>query len=369
MNNINKWRLILGKYSDSRIPFEENNAKYIEMDDLLEFLYSREYSEKDGIKGRGSLAPSNLTVPKWITSIRKLFPKETVEIMEKHAIERYKLTEILTNKEVLEKLEPNRELLKSILQMKHLMQGEVLDAARVIVKKVAEDITKSIESDIKNSITGIINKNKSTTLKSSRNIDFKKTIKMNLKNYDIDKKTINVDKIYFNERVKRFNPWRIIIAVDESGSMLDSLIHSAIMAGIFSKLPMLKTNLVIFDTEVVDLTNYVEDAVETLMSVQLGGGTNITKALTYCEGLVENPHRTILVLVTDLYEGYRYNELYRRVKSIIESGTKLIVLTSLDIKAAPSYDKNAALNMTKLGAEVAAITPGRLADWIAKIIS
>lgn len=375
---LDKWRLILGKYAENQISFGGNDGSinYMNMDALLDFLYAREYSEEDGIrKGKenedrqGSLDPSSLTVPQWITKIRELFPKETVEILEKHALEKYSMTELLTDKEVLKKLEPNKELLKSILQMKHLMKGEILQTAKTIVKKIADGITKQLESDVKRAIAGRVNKNKSSLIKSSRNIDFKKTIKANLKNFDAKKNMLVIDKIYFNERVKRYNPWNVIIAVDESGSMLDSVIHSAIMAGIFSKLPMLKTNLIIFDTEVVDLTQYIDDPVETLMSVQLGGGTNITKALTYSESLIENPHRTMVILVTDLYEGYGYRSMYARAKSIVESGAKLIVLTALDLEASPVHDKAAALKMAGLGAEVAAMTPGGLAEWIAKIIS
>lgn len=378
MSGLNKWRLILGKYAENQISFggSDGNINYMNMDALLDFLYSREYGEEDGIrKGsgsgnrKGSLDPSNLTVPEWITKIRELFPKETVEVLEKHALEKYNMSELLTDKEVLKKLEPNQELLKNILQMKHLMKGEVLETAKLIVKKVADEITKKLESDIRKVILGRINKNKSSIIKSSRNIDFKKTIKANLRNFDLKKKMLVIDKVYFNERVKRYNHWNVIIAVDESGSMLDSVIHSAIMAGIFAKLPMLKTNLIIFDTEVVDLTAYADEPVETLMSVQLGGGTNITKALTYSEGLIENPHRTMVILVTDLYEGYRYKQMYARARSIIESGAKLIVLTALDLEASPVYDKGAALKIAELGAEVAAMTPGGLAEWIAKIIS
>lgn len=372
-SNLNKWRLILGKYSDNQIGFKEeaSSLNYMDMDVLLDYLYSREYGEEDGVRRErgGSLDPSNLTVPSWITKIREVFPKETVEILEKHALDKYELTELLTDKEVLEKLEPNKELLKNILQMKHLMKGEILETAKQIVKKVADDITKKLENDVKKAIVGRVNKNKSSLIKSSRNIDYKRTIKANLKNFDTEENRLVVDKVYFNDRVKKYNPWNVIIAVDESGSMLDSVIHSAIMAGIFSKLPMLKTNLVIFDTEVVDLSGYIDDPVETLMSVQLGGGTNITKALQYCETLIENPHRTMVILVTDLYEGYGYGNMYATAKSIIESGAKLIVLTALDMEATPSYDKNAAQKMASLGAEVGAMTPGGLSEWIAKIIS
>lgn len=373
--SLNKWRLILGKYSNEQIPFSNENGEisYMDMDALLDFLYAREYSEEDGVRKdtdkRGSLSPSDLTVPSWITKIRELFPKETVEILEKHALDKYELTQLLTDKEVLEKLEPNKELLKNILQMQHLIKGEVLDTAKVIVKKIADDITKMLESDVKKAIIGRIDMNKSNLIKNSRNLDFKKTIKANLKNFDKIKNRLVVDKIYFNDRVKRYNPWNVIIAVDESGSMLDSVIHSAIMAGIFSKLPMLKTNLIIFDTEVVDLSGFIDNPVETLMSIQLGGGTNITKALNYCYSLIENPHRTMVILVTDLYEGYDYKRMYSSAKSIIESGAKLIVLTALDMKAKAVYDKNAGIKMAAMGAEVGAMTPGGLAEWIGKIIS
>lgn len=372
-SNLNKWRLILGKYSDNQIGFKEgaSSLNYMDMDELLDYLYSREYGEEDGVRRErnGSIDPSNLTVPSWITKIREVFPKETVEILEKHALDKYELTELLTDKEVLEKLEPNKELLKNILQMKHLMKGEILETAKEIVKKVADDITKKLESDVKKAIVGRVNKNKSSLIKSSRNIDYKRTIKANLKNFDTEENRLVVDKVYFNDRVKKYNPWNVIIAVDESGSMLDSVIHSAIMAGIFSKLPMLKTNLVIFDTEVVDLSGYIDDPVTTLMSVQLGGGTNITKALQYCETLIENPHKTMVILVTDLYEGYGYGNMYATAKSIIESGAKLIVLTALDMEATPIYDKDAAQKMASLGAKVGAMTPGGLSEWIAKIIS
>ena len=206
-------------------------------------------------------------------------------------------------------------------------------------------------------------------MKSARNLDIKKTIRMNLKNYDAENRQLVLKNVYFNSRMKKYNQWRVIICVDESGSMLDSVIHSAIMAGIFSKLPMLDTRLVIFDTNVVDLSGYVEDPVETLMSVQLGGGTNIAGALSYCEGLIDFPFRTMVVLVTDLYEGGGYQRLYSTCKGIIESGAKLVVLTALDMDANPNYDRNAAAVLADMGAFVGAMTPEELAGWMGKIIA
>lgn len=369
---LNRWRLILGKYADQNIGFTEGSGRYSEMSDLLEYLYDREYGEERGIRDedrQGGQGPSSLTVPSWITKIRELFPKNTVEILEKHALDKYNMKELLTDKKVLESLQPNTELLKSILQMKHMMKGEVLETARRIVKAVAAEITKQLENDVKLTIMGKVDKTRTGGVKSARNIDFKRTIKSNLKNYDTESKNLIVDKVYFNARVKKYNPWNVIIAVDESGSMLSSVIHSAIMAGIFAKLPMLRTSLVIFDTQVVDLTGFVDDPVETLMSVQLGGGTDISRAMQYCEQLIASPHRTMVVMVTDLYEGGPYGAMYARAKSIIESGAKLIILTALDNEASAAFDRNAASKMAALGAQVAAMTPGGLAKWIAEIIS
>ena len=367
---LNRWRLVLGKYSAEQISFSTGSVNYMDMENVLDYLYSREYGDEQELRQdrSGGSEASKLTVPHWLHKIKKLFPKQTVEIMERHALEKYGMTELLTDPDVLRKLEPNKELLKTILELKHMMKGEVLSLAREIVRKVAEEITKKLEQEIRASFFGQINRNASSPVKSARNLDIKKTIRMNLKNYDQENNQLVLKNVYFNSRMKKFNQWRVVICVDESGSMLDSVIHSAIMAGIFAKLPMLDTKLVIFDTSVVDLSGYVEDPVETLMSVQLGGGTNIAGALHYCEGLIDFPFRTLVVLVTDLYEGGGYHNLYSVSKGIIESGAKLVVLTALDMEATPNYDRHAAAVLADMGAFVGAMTPEELAEWVGKII-
>jgi len=366
---LNRWRLVLGKYSQESLGFSDAGVAYQEMDDLLDFLYGREYDEERGIRKEGGSQGSQLTVPSWIANIRKLFPKRAVEILEKHALDKYQLVELLTDKETLERLAPNQDLLKNILQFKHLLQGEALESARKIVKTVADEIREKLETSIRAAIFGRLNRHSTGYIRSIRNLDVKKTIRKNLKNYDRANRRLLVENFYFNNRIQSFNPWHVIILVDESGSMLDSVIYSAIMAGIFARLPMLSTRLVIFDTNVVDLSGYLEDPVQTLMSIRLGGGTDIAKALAYAQTLFVNPHKTIVVLVTDLFEGGGYDKLYRRTVEIIESGAKLIALTALNVEAEPVYDRKAAEKMTALGAEVAALTPDRLADWIGKIIS
>ena len=370
-SQLNRWRLILGSYAKNQMSFDgsaglSEGISCMDLEEVLDFLYNREQGED---VRQGSLDASRLTAVTWITKIRKLFPKETVEVLERHALDRYGMTELLTDREVLEKLEPNQELLKTILQLKHLMKGDVLDTARRIVKKVAEDIAKKLQQDIRRSLLGKIDRNSDHPVRSIRNLDIQKTIRRNLKHYDQEHERIMLEQVYFHGRTRRYSQWRVVIAVDESGSMLDSVIHSAVMAGIFARLPMLDTRLVIFDTQVVDLSSHLEDPVATLMSIQLGGGTCITGALQYCESLIENPHRTMVVLVSDLCEGGSVTALLGVSRGIIESGAKLICLTALDMEANPVYDRRTAQQMADLGAHVGAMTPEMLGDFMGKIMN
>ena len=371
-SQLNRWRLILGSYAQKQLNFEEgaclaNGISCMDLEEALDFLYNREQGED--VRRQGGTEASRLTAVTWITRIRKLFPKETVEILERHALDRYGMTELLTDREVLEKLEPNQELLKTILQLKHLMKGDVLDTARRIVKQVAEEIAKKLNQDIRRSLLGKIDRNAENPVRSIRNLDIQKTIRRNLKHYDQDKEQILLEQVYFHGRTRRYSRWRVVIAVDESGSMLDSVIHSAVMAGIFARLPMLDTRLVIFDTQVVDLSSHLDDPVATLMSIQLGGGTYITGALQYCETLIDNPHRTMVVLVSDLCEGGSVAGLLGLSRGIIESGAKLICLTALDMEANPVYDRHTAQKLADLGAHVGAMTPEALGDFMGKIMN
>lgn len=368
--NLNRWRLILGKNSENHIDFSgsySDNISYEDMENTLDFLYSMEFG--DDLMRLGGNGSSRLYTADWIAKVRKIFPKKTVEVLEKQAIEHFKLTEMLTDKEVLQKMEPNTDLLKIILQFKHMMKSDVIVEAKRIIKKVVDEISEKLNQDIRKSLLGKLNRNMPSNIKSMRNLDFKRTIQRNLKNYDTKNNRLVLKNVYFNSRTKRFNKWNIIIAVDESGSMLDSVIYSAVMAGIFAKLPMIDTKLIIFDTQIVDLSGYIEDPVEVLMGMQLGGGTDIANALNYCHSLCNNPHRTIFVTVTDLYEGGSVSTLLHTASDIISGGSKMVFITALDKQANPDYDRTIGQKLADLGAFVGAMTPEQLGDYIGKMIS
>lgn len=371
--NLNRWRLLLGENSKESLTqidgYKEADFTYSEIDDILGYLYNREYGEEQGYRAKGGQGDSQLTVPTWLRKIRKIFPKKTVEILEKQAIEKYNMTELLTDKKVLEKLEPNMTLLKNILQFKGYMKGEVVKSAKEIVRRVVDELKRTLEFQIKTSVVGKRNYQRRGYIKSLKNLDYKRTIRKNLKNYDKKKKRLFVDELYFHSNTQQQNKWNIVIAVDESGSMMDSVIYSSVMASIFHQLSSLKTHLIIFDTKVVDLSNQLEDPVDLLMSVQLGGGTHIAKALKYGKTLLENPNKTIFILVSDLEEGYPIQDMYRTSKEIIDTGCTFLVLTALDFEGTGVYNKHAARTLADMGAHVAAITPDELAQWVGKIIT
>jgi Mg-chelatase subunit ChlD len=374
---IIRWRQVLGKFSQQQLPCNSLSDDDTRREAVLEYLYGREYAGR-GVRGDhdgthtektpGTLDPSQLSVPTWLNEIRELFPKETTEILEKHALDRYQITELITDPEVLEKLEPNQDLLKMVLTFRGRMQGEVLNIARRIIRQVVEDLRRQLEQDIRRTLLGKLNRQQHSPLKIAQNFDWKGTIRANLKNYDPDRHQIVLQNPRFFSRIERQIPWQIILCVDQSGSMASSVIHSAVMSGILAGLPSLKVNLVVFDTSVIDLSEHAQDPVEILMSVQLGGGTDIGKAMHYCETLVVDPHRTILVLISDFAEGASPKKLLTTAYRLQESGVKLIGLASLDEIATAYYDRQMAERLAALGMEIAALTPKQLAEWLVKII-
>ncbi len=289
--------------------------------------------------------------------------------MQKQALDKYNLTQLLTDESVLSQLEPNIGLLKNILTFRNMMPEHVRKLAYSIVEQVIKEIQKKLEINVRKAFYGKKLPHTNSSYKIFRNFDFKQTIEKNLKNYSREHGTIIPDRLYFNQNIRRYNPWRIVILVDESGSMLDSVIYTAVMASIFAKMPFLSVKLAIFDTSVVDLSEHLDDPVGILMKVQLGGGTDIHKALEYGKKLISAPQKTIIVLVSDLYDGNNYSYMFRSCRDIIEAGSKLFVLPALDYSGAPCYDVRAARTIAGMGADVAAITPEELAEWIGKIIS
>jgi Mg-chelatase subunit ChlD len=369
---MTRWRLVLGRFAENAMP-NCLNGQGSRVDAALDYLYGREYRGRgmrdgNGENRAGGSEASQITIPDWLNEVRELFPRETVEVIEHHALDRYGMADLVTDPQVLERLEPNYDLLKTLLTFKSMMRGEVLEMARRLIRQIVEDLKRRLEADVRRVLWGKLNRFQHSPLRVAQNFDWRRTVRANLKNYDPEERRIVLQDLFFFSRVERHLPWHVVLCIDQSGSMTDSVIHSAVMAGILAGLPSLKVSMVVFDTAVVDLSGYVDDPAEALMSVQLGGGTDIAKALTYCETLVENPHRTVVVLVTDFYEGGSPQQLVATVKHLCETGAKVIGLAALDSTAAPSYDRQMAERLAAAGADIAALTPLQLAEWLMKVI-
>ena len=367
-----RWRLVLGKDCESALGCCLSGPE-LQQDEALGFLYDREYGSGRNVRGKssqdrkGSLDESNPYVPEWINQIHSLFPKKTIARLEKDALERYNLQEMVTNPEVLSRAQPNMTLLKAVLHTKHLMNQQLLAMARTLVRKVVEQLMEKLARPIQSIFLGAVDRRRRSHAKVAKNFDAETTIRRNLTHYDPESKRLFIQTPYFHSRVRRHvDRWQIIIVVDESGSMADSVIHSAVTAAIFFGLKAVRTHLVLFDTGVVDVTEHCNDPVETIMKVQLGGGTDIGNALGYAAGLIDNLRRTILILITDFFEGAPAERLFSVTKQLVESGVTFLGLAALDDRAEPNYDRATAQHMVNLGIHVAAMTPGELAEWVAQ---
>ncbi|HZV02430.1 MAG TPA: VWA domain-containing protein [Planctomycetota bacterium] len=371
---LERWRLMLGEASELGLGKPDLSQADLGVDAALAWLYDRDPSlVSRGIRGRaaggkrGGQGPSSLTVPEWIDEIHRLFPRETIERLEKDAVLRYRIDEVVTNPEVLARVEPNPSLLQAVLRTKHLMNAAVLAIARQLVAKVVRDLMEKLAREVRAAFSGTRDRRARSLFKTARNFDARRTIKENLAHYDVARRKILIEQPRFFSRTRRHSTrWQVIVLVDESGSMLGSVVHAAVTAACLVGLPSIKTHLCIFDTEVVDLSGEAQDPVSVLMKVQLGGGTDIGRAVEYASSLIESPRRAIVVVISDFFEGGAPDLLVRRVKALCEQGTHVLGLAALDEAAAPSYDKELARRLVDAGAHVAAMTPGELAAWIAE---
>jgi Mg-chelatase subunit ChlD len=368
---LERWRLVLGNAADQALGGQPLGAEAMARDAALDWLYGRDEDlARRGIRRGGSRHggsdPSTLTTVDWLDDIHRLFPKETIERLERDAVERYEIHDVVTDPAVLERIQPNPTLLKAVLRTKHLMNPAVLALARRIVEAVVRDLMERLATEVRTAFSGT-RLRRPGRFRQARNFDFRSTIRRNLAHYRSDEKRLYLQTPQFFSRTRRhLDTWQVILLVDQSGSMVGSVIHAAVTAACLWNLPGVKTHLVAFDTEVVDLASDVTDPVELLLKVQLGGGTDIAQAVAYGAQLVDNPRRTILAIITDFYEGGDDGRLVRTVKHLVEQGTYVLGLAALDADANPDYDHGLAQRLADVGAHVGAMTPGQLAAFVAE---
>ncbi|QQE11144.1 VWA domain-containing protein [Planctomycetota bacterium] len=357
--HLRRWRLILGGNKADALKINLN-ADDSAMDKALEALYDS--------NRHGGLGPSAPNVPRWLGDIRKYFSKQVVQVMQRDALEKLDLTQMLTEPEMLEAIEPDVHMVATLLSMHGIIPEKTKETARQVVAQVVEELVRKLESPMQQAITGALNRAARNRRPKHNEIDWQRTIRANLKHYQPDYKTIIPEtRIGYGRKQSALK--KIILCVDQSGSMASSIVYSGIFGAVMASIPAVDTKLVVFDTAVVDLTEELHDPVEVLFSTQLGGGTDINRAVGYCQGLIESPQETIFVLISDLYEGGVAKDLLKRTHNMISSGVKFITLLALSDEGAPYYDRELGAKMSALGAPAFACTPEMFPELMAAAIN
>ncbi len=374
---LRRWRLILGEVAADELTRGEagpgdqgaGGARLVgedaERDRLLAFLYDREQAGRSyGEQCGAGLGPSRLTVPRWLDGVRTLFPRETAETLERQALDRYGLTELLTDPEALARAPATIEMVGILLRFRSRLKASALAEARRLIARVVAQLEARFARRVRNACAGTRRRHGHRGAAVLANLDWRTTITRNLRHFDLVSGTLVPERLWFWPRRLQELPWEIVILVDQSGSMLDSVIHSAVLATVFSGLRSLRTRLLLFDTTVVDLTDRVGEPVELLLGVQLGGGTDIAGAVAYAARQVRRPRRTLLVLISDFFEGGDADALVASVGRLHAAGVTLLGLAALDDRAEPDYDRVLAGELAAAGMDIGAMTPEQLANWV-----
>jgi Mg-chelatase subunit ChlD len=372
-----RWRLILGRYSEDHLGMDGLNQRGspeaaqrvregMRLDAALSFIYDREHDRR-AHRSASPDCPDTVSVPAWLAQVRDLFPSEAAHILEQDALTRYGVRELITDPDVLRAAEPTEALLHAILEFKALMTGDVLQAAREVVAAIVARIQERFKRDLAPALFGARTPSPEHAQRTFRNLDMRRTIRRNLRHWDPEREQLVIDRLYFHQRQRRRHSHRVIVAVDQSGSMTSNLIHAAVMASIFASLPALSVHLVLWDHRVMDVTELVHDPVEVLMSAQLGGGTLLLPALTYCQTLIAQPERTLLVVLSDWELFGEQEACLAMAQDLRAGGVKCIGLNALDAACHPVYNERFARDLAGVGWTVATMTPLQLAEHIGRL--
>ncbi len=370
---MRRWRLVLGGEPGADGTGLALTGDDVQIDGALAALYRGDGGAGGGIGGRGGsrsagLGASAPNVARWLGDIRTYFPSSVVQVMQADAIERLNLTRLLLEPEMLEAVEPDVHLVGTLLSLSGVMPEKTKHTARAVVGKVVEELERRLAQKTKAAVTGALNRAARVNRPRHRDIDWNRTIRANLKHYQAEHNTIVPERLIGYARRSTSVARDIVLCVDQSGSMAASVVYSSIFAAVLATMRSVRTSLVVFDTAVVDLTDKLADPVEVLFGTQLGGGTDINRAIAYGQSLVTRPHETIFVLISDLHEGGVRDEMLRRAAAMTAAGVQMIALLALSDEGTPSYDHENAAALAALGVPAFACTPDRFPDMMAAAI-
>lgn len=366
---LQRWRLILGQESQERFSgmnMPNLSEEQMLMDSALAAIYNSTGS--GGFGSGGGKGPSSPRISQWLGDVRTLFDKDLIKVIQNDAVNRCGLKQLIFEPELLENIEPDINLASTILTLKDMIPKRSKDSVRAFIKKIVEQINQLFEQDIRRAVTAAVNKREHSPIPSAAALDYKMTIRRNLKHYSPSLKTIVPEHFYFFDRASTSaaNKWTVILDIDQSGSMGESVIYSSVVSCILASMSALKTHIVAFDTNIIDLTEKSDDPVDLLYGFQLGGGTDIDKSVIYCQQFIENPRKTLFFLISDLEEGGNRAAFVRRMEEIKSSGVTLICLLALSESGEPYYDKQMAQRLSNLGIPSFACSPQKLPELLSR---
>ena len=354
-----RWRLALGGEDDALSKDDQR------LSGALTALYGE--GDREEKKRRGGLGGSAPNVARWMGDIRAYFPSPVVQIVQKDAFDRLGLQRMLLEPEFLAAVEADVNLVASLISLRNVMPEKTKDTARLVIAKVVAQLMERLERKTAEALRGSVDRSRRTARPRFSDIDWPRTIRANLRHYQHEHRTIVPERLigFMRQQRRLVDLDEVVLCVDQSGSMMASVVYASIFAAVMASLPVVKTRLVCFDTVIVDLTDELADPVDVLFGVQLGGGTDINQAVAYCADKIERPSKAHFILITDLYEGGNAEEMLTRLARLVGMGVNVIVLLALSDQGHPAYDPNLSARVAALGAPVFACTPDQFPDLMA----
>ncbi|WP_236240358.1 VWA domain-containing protein [Streptomyces sp. CC228A] len=365
---LRRWRLVLGG-GEADGTERALTGTDTAVDDALTALYGGAAGGGGERPGRGprsaGLGGSAPSVARWLGDIRAYFPRSVVQVMQRDAIDRLGLAALLTEPDVLESVEPDIHLVGTLLSLAHALPETTRETARAVVRTVVDDLEQRLSARTRATLTGALDRSARTARPRHGDIDWNRTIRANLGNYLPDHRTVVPERLIGHARAAPAVRKEVVLCVDQSGSMAASLVYASVFGAVLASMRSLSTRLVVFDTSVADLTDRLHDPVDLLFGTRLGGGTDINRALAHCQSRITRPSDTVVVLISDLYEGGMRDEMLKRVASMTASGVQVVALLALSDDGAPSYDREHAAALAALGVPAFACTPDRFPEVMA----
>ena len=365
-SRLERWRLVLGDEAEASCGNIGGTLQ--EMDKALSALYDPEGDNGLSRRRQGGRGNSSPSVARWLGDIRKYFPSSVVQIMQHDAMERLNLREMLLQPEMLQNAQADVHLVANLVALSSVIPSQTKETARMVVRTVVEQLLAHLQEPMRSAVSGALNRSQRNRRPRHAEIDWNRTIRMNLRHWQPEYRTIIPQTLVGYGRKARRPQREVVLCIDQSGSMAASVVYSSIFGAVMASLPSVATKLVVFDTAVVDMTEKLDDPVDLLFGVQLGGGTDINGAIGYCQSIIQEPRNAILVLISDLYEGGVETGLLRRAQELVDSGVQFITLLALSDEGAPSYDRDLAAKLAALGVPSFACTPDVFPELMATAI-